>query len=395
MKTNKTTSLDELLERAAELEPLVRENAPKAEADRQLSAPVADALRDAGFYRMFRPHSRGGLDLDPVTGFRLIEEFARMDSAAGWNLAIANATELFAAWYSDEVTQEVFGHPETVLAGAWNPPRKAVAVDGGYRVTGTTVFSSNCHAATWLNGLAQVYDGDAPHLDASGAPLTLLTLVPMREASIVDNWNTLGMSGTGSHDVVLENVFVPTERAVPFVPLEKPSGAYSGPFHRLSIWPAVAAQVPAALGIARAAIDDVIELAMRKTPVQSSTTLRHRSVAQMQIARAEGELTAAQASLYSTFDAMWQRALDGGWVDMQQRAQCQITCSHAVVAAARAVDLVHATAGASAIRNEQPFQKYFRDIHVITQHAFVGAPRFESAGQVLLGLESDWPFFNF
>lgn len=80
---------------------------------------------------------------------------------------------------------------------------------------------------------------------------------------------------------------------------------------------------------------------------------------------------------------------------MRQRAQCQIACSHAVVAAARAVDLVHAAAGASAIRNELPFQKYFRDIHVITQHAFVGAARFESAGQVLLGLESDWPFFNF
>ncbi len=395
MKTNRILSLDGLLERAAELEPLVRENAPKAEADRRLSAAVADALRDAGFYRMFRPHSRGGLDLDPVTGFRVIEEFARMDSAAGWNLAIANATELFGAWYSDEVTEQSFGQPETVMAGAWNPPRRAVAVDGGYHVSGTTVFSSNCHAATWLNGLAQIYDGDAPCLDASGAPQTLLTLVPMHEASILDNWNTLGMSGTGSHDVVLDKVFVPSERAVPFVPLEKPPGAYSGPFHRLSIWPAVAAQVPPALGIARAAIDDVIELATHKTPSQSSTTLRHRSVAQMQIAQAEGELTAAQASLYSIFDTMWQRALDGDGVDMRQRAQCQIACSHAVVSAARAVDLVHAAAGASAIRNEQPFQKYFRDIHVITQHAFVGAARFESAGQVLLGLESDWPFFNF
>jgi alkylation response protein AidB-like acyl-CoA dehydrogenase len=395
MKTNRTPSLDELLERAAELEPLVREYAPKAEADRRLSARVADALRDAGFYRMFRPHSRGGMDLDPVTGFRLVEEFARMDSAAGWNLAIANATEPFAAWYCDEVTQQVFGQAETVMAGAWNPPRKAIAVDGGYRITGTTVFSSNCHAATWLNGLAHVYDGDTPQLDASGSPQTLLTLVPMYEATIVENWNTLGMAGTGSHDVVLDDVFVPLERAVPFVPLEQPSSAYSGPFHRLSIWPAVAAQVPPALGIARAAIDDVLELAMHKTPVQSSSTVRHRSVAQMQIAQAEGELRAAQASLYSMFDSMWQHALDGGRVEMQERAQCQIACSHAVVAAARAVDLVHAVAGASAIRNEQSFQKYFRDIHVITQHAFVGAARFESAGQVLLGLESDWPFFNF
>jgi alkylation response protein AidB-like acyl-CoA dehydrogenase len=178
--------------------------------------------------------------------------------------------------------------------------------------------------------LAHVYDGDTPQLDASGSPQTLLTLVPMYEATIVENWNTLGMAGTGSHDVVLDDVFVPLERAVPFVPLEQPSSAYSGPFHRLSIWPAVAAQVPPALGIARAAIDDVLELAMHKTPVQSSSTVRHRSVAQMQIAQAEGELRAAQASLYSMFDSMWQHALDGGRVEMQERAQCQIACSHAV-----------------------------------------------------------------
>jgi len=395
MKTNKTTSLDELLERASDLEPLVREHAPQAEADRRLSAPVADALRDAGFFRMFRPHTRGGLDLDPVTGFRVIEEFARMDSAAGWNLAIANATEPFAAWYSDDVTEQVYSSPDTVMAGAWNPPRRAIPVDGGYRISGKTVFSSNCHAATWISGLAHVYDGEAPRLDDSGAPQTLLTLVKMTEATIDENWNTLGMAGTGSHDVVIDDVFVPAERAVPFVPLERPSSAYAGPFHLLSVWPAIAAQVPPALGIARAAIDDFIELATQKTPVYSGSTLRNRPVVQMQIAQAEAELGAAQAFLYSVFDSMWQRALDGGGVNMRQRAQCQIACSHAVVAAARAVDLVHAAAGASAIRNEQQFQKYFRDVHVITQHAFVGAARFESAGQVMLGLEPEWPFFQF
>ena len=387
-------TLDGLLDQVRQLEPVIREHAPQAERDRRLAQPVSDALRDVGFFRMFRPASRGGLELDPVAGFRVMEELARIDSAAGWNVMIANASEVFGAWYSDEVTDEVFTSSKTVLAGAWNPPRRAVPVDGGYRISGRTVFSSNCHSANWLLGLAHIYDGDNARVDETGEPVTLLTLFPMAETEIVDNWNTLGMCGTGSHDVVAEDVFVPEARAVPLVPLENPCSAYAGPFHRLSIWPAVAGQVPAALGIARAAIDDFIEMATKKTPMYTTTTLRDRSVVQMQIAQAEAKLGAARAFLYSVFDEMWQWAGDGRYLDMPRRARCQLASSHAIVAAAEAVDLVHLAAGASAIRNEQMFQRYFRDVHVITQHAFVSPSRFESVGQVMLGVEPDWPFFH-
>ena len=122
------TTLDGLLGRVRELEPLIREHAPRAERERRLAQPVSDALRDAGFFRIFRPASRGdGLELDPVTAFRVFEELSRIDSAVGWNVAIANAGEVFVAWYSDLVTEAVFGSPETVMAGAWNPPRKGRA----------------------------------------------------------------------------------------------------------------------------------------------------------------------------------------------------------------------------------------------------------------------------
>jgi alkylation response protein AidB-like acyl-CoA dehydrogenase len=202
------------------------------------------------------------------------------------------------------------------------------------------------------------------------------------------------MRGTGSDDVVVKDVFVPDERAVPLVPLENPGRAHAGPFHRLSIWPAVACLVPTALGVARAAIDDFIAMATKKTPMYTATPLRTRSVVQLQVAEAEAKLCAARCFLFSVFDEVWQRAKQGQPLDMAARARCQLASSYAVVAAAEAVDRIHLAAGGSAIREEQPFQRHFRDVHVLTQHAFISPSRLEAVGQILLGLEPDWGFFH-
>jgi alkylation response protein AidB-like acyl-CoA dehydrogenase len=149
-----------------------------------------------------------------------------------------------------------------------------------------------------------------------------------------------------------------------------------------------------ALGVAGAASDDFIARAKKKTPMYTATPLRERSVVQLQVAEAEAKLGAARCFLFSVLDEMWQRAKEGESLDMSARARCQLASSHAVVAAGEAVDRVYLAAGASAIRDEQPFQRYFRDVHVITQHAFTSPSRFEAVGQIMLGLEPDWPFFQ-
>jgi alkylation response protein AidB-like acyl-CoA dehydrogenase len=392
-----TTTMElrqDLLEKVDKVAPLIREHALEAERQRRLPQPVSDALRDAGFFRMFRPRSLGGLEADPVTAYCVIEALARIDSAAGWNVGISNATEPFGAWLPEAACKEIFGAPDAVMAGAFNPPRKAVPVDGGYRLSGKTPFNSNCHSATWFSGLAHVYDGKKMRLDDAGQPTTLLTFVPAREATIIENWETLGLGGTGSHDVQVDDIFVPNERAVPFVPLEQLTAAYSGPSYRLTVWPPIACNAVPALGIAQAAIDDLVELS-RKVPAYTTSTLRDRPVVQQQLARAEGKLSAARVFFHSAFDDAWKVAVDGRFLEMADRARCQLAASHAVLAAAEAVDLVHACAGSSGIRNEHRFQKHFRDVHVITQHAFVSAARLESVGQIMMGLEPDWPFFAF
>ncbi len=170
------------------------------------------------------------------------------------------------------------------MAGGFFPPRRAVPVEGGYRLSGRCTFNSNCHAATWILGLAHVYDDGVERLDENGAPVTLITLFPREKAEIIDNWDTLGMRGTGSHDVNVDDLFVPAERAVPFKPLEQPSPAYSGPWHRLTIWPSVAGTAIPALGIAQAAIDEFAELATKKTPSYTTTMLKDRSIVQLRFA---------------------------------------------------------------------------------------------------------------
>jgi alkylation response protein AidB-like acyl-CoA dehydrogenase len=244
-------------------------------------------------------------------------------------------------------------------------------------------------------GLALIYDGDEPRMSEAGAPEMLITLFPMHEAEIIDNWDTLGMRGTGSHDVNVEDIFVSVEHAVPFVPITEPSSAYSGPLHRLSVWPPVACNAVSALGIAQAAIDDFIGLAGKKTHAYTEKTLRDRSMVQYRLARAEAKLGSARAYFHAIFNEMWQHAADGGYLDMTQRTQCQLAASNAVMASAEAVDLIHSIAGTASIRKEHPFERYFRDVHVITQHAFVCESRLEAVGQIRLGLEPDWGFFHF
>lgn len=385
---------EDMLERIAVLEPMIRAASAETEARRRLADEVAEALVEAGFCRLFRPRAWGGLELDPLSAFRVIEELSRIDSAAGWNVTQANAMEPMGAWLSPEAGEVIFSSPDTVLAGSFFPPRRAVPTDGGYRLSGRCSFNSNCHAATWICALANIYEDEdsGPVLGDDGHPVTLLTFFPKDEAEIVDNWDTLGMRGTGSHDVAVDDLFVPGERAVVFGPLGEPNPAHGGPLHRLTIWHSIGCDAVPALGIAQAAIDDFVNLAANKTPSYTGTPLKERSIVQHRLGEAIATLEAARAYFYGVFRDAWETALSGKRLDMDARVRIQAACSHVPMAAAEAMDLVHSLLGTSGIRNEKPFARHFRDIHTITQHAYVSEARFTAVGQMALGLDPDWGF---
>lgn len=386
--------MQSILDAVRRIEPVIRENAAAAERDRRLSAPAAAAMREAGLYRLWRPKALGGLEVDPVTAFRVIEELGRIDSAASWNLQVSIAHDMFGPWFGDAAAREIFGG-DAIAVGGQQPARRAVPVEGGYLLSGRTPFVSGAHQATVYIGYANILENGELRRGADGSLETLLIACPAKDAEIIDNWNVVGMRGTGSHDVEMKEAFVPAHWAAPWAPLQTPGSAYEGPLYRLTVWPAIAALTPPALGIARAAIDEAIELIRSKTPAFGATTLSCHGVVQSQLARAEARLDAGRAFFYETFRDAYEEALAERPIGAELKAKMQLATTHAMLEAAAAVDIVHEIVGASGVRDESRFSKHFRDIHVITQHGFINSAKLQPVGQIMLGLAPDWPFFAF
>lgn len=387
-------TISSLLDRVRLIEPIIRAHAEYAERERRLHDAVVSTLREHGLYYLWRPKAFGGLEVDPMTAFRVFEEVSRIDSAAGWNLQISCAIHPFGAWFSDDGAKEIFGSQNAILGGSFFPPRKAVPVDGGYRLTGQTPFVSGAQQADWFLGLAHIYDNGAPRIGENGEPVTLMTACPRSDVVVMDTWHTLGMRGTGSDDVLTTDVFVPERGTALLAPLEEYGKAYQGPLYKFTLWASVAALSTISMGIARAAIDDLLNLAGRKSPSYTARALKDRSIVQQLLGEAEATLGAARAYLYEALREVWDKALQNRIIDMAGKRKLQLSATHAAIAAAKVIDLVHQIAGTTGIRDEYPFQRYFRDAHTVSQHGFICISRYESVGQLLLGVPVEWPFFG-
>jgi alkylation response protein AidB-like acyl-CoA dehydrogenase len=167
--------VDVLLDQVKAMAPTLRSHAAEAETARRLSRPVADAMRQTGLYRMARSTAFGGLELDPVSMFRVVEEVARHDSAAGWTLQLSLAVESSLAWLPDAGAAEILeGHPEVIFGTSFTPTSgQALPVAGGYRLTGQWPFVSGAHDARWFLFQPRLMDGDQPRLNAQGAPMQI------------------------------------------------------------------------------------------------------------------------------------------------------------------------------------------------------------------------------
>jgi alkylation response protein AidB-like acyl-CoA dehydrogenase len=378
----------------AEVEPVVRQYAASAERERRLPPAVMTALVEAGLLRTWVPRALGGLELEPVAALQLFEELSRLDGSVGWVVGNASFIAYACQILPDESAEELFADPRAVVAGAWNPPGTAVPVAGGFRVSGLWPFSSACHAATWLAGLCLVMDGETARVAADGTPVALAVFVKAAEAEILDTWHTLGMRGTGSDDIRVTDVFVPARRSAVMAPWEHPGRAYAGPLYRLGPWVASCQIAVTGLGIARAALEDLLVLATTKTPSYTQTGLADRPVVQDRIARARAWIDAGRSYLYTAVNDAWELAQRGPRLTASTGIPLGLAASFGLEAAVQAVDLVHGVAGTTAIRTEHRFQQYFRDVHTISQHGHASASRFESLGKLLLGRASDWPLHS-
>jgi alkylation response protein AidB-like acyl-CoA dehydrogenase len=231
------------------LVPLVRARRDEAERMRRLPPDVAEAFAAAGLLQMYLPRSMGGPELPPLAAFEAIEEISRADGAAGWCAMIAASLSLFMAWLPVKAGRAMAGQPADFRgAGSLRPEGRAFKVDGGYRVQGQWNFASGVHHANWLKGTCVVMDGDRPIMSGAGAPQTRSMLLPAHQAKIKDTWSVVGMRGTGSHDFVVDDVFVPEAHSYSVNdPAREPGLLYHPRLYYTSMWTATAAN---ALGIA-------------------------------------------------------------------------------------------------------------------------------------------------
>lgn len=385
--TATTITPEEMLER---VEPTLRRYAPVAETQRQIPPELADALIDAGMFRVWTPRAFGGLELDPLSSFRLFEELSRIDGSTGWVVGNSALGPYVSQMLPHEGAAEVLADPRTVIAGVYNPPGTAVPVEGGYRVTGRWPFGSACHFADWLNAPCLIMDREAPRLGPDGNPSLLSVFFRREEAQILDTWHTLGMRGTGSADFAVRDVFVPERRSFVLGPFDHPGRAFTGPLYRFGLWLDPARIAITALGIARAALDAFLDLAITKIPTLTQTTLADRSGVQDGVARSRALIDAARSYIYATVGEAWQFVQSGARITIAEGVPLGLAGSFGMQAAVQAVDMVYSMAGSTAFREEHPFQQRFRDVHTLSQHAIASAARFESLGKVMLGRQSDW-----
>ena len=386
-RTSKTTAGAQTDTRSAarELAPTLRERADEIEEGRRLPEDLSARFASAGFYRMCVPEVYGGLELPPRETMETIETLARADAASAWCVFIAATSGTVLAMLTEESARSVFTHPETMLAGVFAPRGKAVVEEDGFRVNGQWQWGSGTQNADWiLAGCQVIRDGD-PELQRNGSPRSRMMLVPASQVEFIDTWHVSGLSGTGSTDFAIRDVLVPETHAVG-LGVDRP---LPGPLYTFPQFGLLGMGIAAvALGLARAAIEELIEIAGGKTPSGSARPLAARPAAQTEVAQAEATLRSARAFYYEAIDTAWQEALDGA-LSTDRRRDIRLATTHATHACAQAVDRMYNLGGGTSVYRRSPLQRIFRDVHVATQHMMVGPSTLELTGRLLLGLETD------
>ena len=377
--------------RARELGPAIEAAADEIERTQRIPEPLLSQLHAARLCRMLLPRSVDGDEVEPWVYLRAIEEISRHDGSVGWNVFVANSSALIAPFLAPDAMRAIFADPRAVVA--WGPPNesKAIAVPGGYRVTGQWSFASGCRQATWMGAHCHVVEPDGSlRLNAAGKPTVRTLLFPVSQATLLDDtWNVIGMRGTMSGAYRLDDVFVPeafsSTREDPALRRE-PGRLYAYPMQGLY----AVGVAGVAMGIARAMLDAFKDAGDPQDAAQSGR-LADNAVVQSNVAQMEARLGAARAYLVETLSDIW--SADDAWViDVPARARVRLACAFAIQTAEAVADYAYKSAGVDAIFLGTAFERRFRDIHTLSQQIQSRTAHFELVGQILLGIEPPGTF---
>ena len=378
MSTDDLTRQERLLRAARAAAPAIAAGAPEADAARQLTASTVTALQEAGAFRMAMPQQWGGEAADPITQILVIEEVSAADGAAGWCVMIGCDGGYHTGHLDQAVGRSMYPDVDVATAGVSWPLAPMREVAGGYVVSGRWPFASGVTHAQWIAlGCA----------DPSGGGLRFV-MAPVSAVEVLDTWQTTGMRGSGSHDVQVQELFVPRDRT--YARAEMSAQLRPGPLYGWWGWMLVK-HLGVPLGIGRGALAEAIALA------GESRRLAQRPGAHLAMGEAKATLEAARAFALSSVATAWGEACaapagDGTPVSRAARLGMRLAITFAHEACERVVDAMYRSAGGAAVYTERgALDRRRRDMHTMNQHAVVSRENYGPAGRVLLGLPPEAP----
>jgi indole-3-acetate monooxygenase len=382
-----------VISRAQGLQPAVAAASNEIEDGRRIAPALLDRLHEAKLFRLLLPRSANGIETDPVTFFHVIETIASGDASTAWCLSQAGGCAMTAAYLAPPVANEIFGRdPHAVLAWGPGPKARAVAVEGGYKVTGVYAFASGCRHATWLGAHAPIYDADgSPLLGADGKIVERTLLVPASEVAWTDIWNVVGLRGTASDQFALTDHFVRADHTFSRDFAHPANGCREpGPLYRMSAMTCYEVGFAGvALGIARGALDSFVDTARTKIPRGAKSPIRDSAVVQTGLAQAEIGIRSARSYLLQSLAGIWKEICGGAALTMDNRIVVRGASTNAIHKAREAVDFAYNAAGATAIFESHPLERRFRDIHTVTQQLQGRLSHFETVGAWMMGADTD------
>jgi alkylation response protein AidB-like acyl-CoA dehydrogenase len=387
---------DAILKAAIALAPEIKACRDEIERGRRLPLQLVDKMKQAGVFRMPMPRAWGGPELDPVSQLRVIEALSLADASVGWCAMIGCDGGYFSSFLDQAVAREMYRDLDAVTAGALTLTGRAERVKGGYRVSGRWPFCSGCQHASWIIGGCFVHENGSQKFRANGVPESRQCLMRADEVEILDTWYTTGLRGSGSHDTTCKDVFVPEERTFSFQDLKRyrRGGLYSLPLNILYKF------AGPALGVARAAIDALIESGERPsrlTMIAGDPTpprrLRDEQFVQDALGRAEAMLGSARSYLFDVVGDTYDTLEAGRELSPRQFARFDLVQVHVFALCAEAVQTVYKARGGSAVYSSGVLDRYLRDALTMNEHTAASNRLYGMGGRILLGLPPELYLF--
>ena len=367
------------------------------EADEIGRLPDATAarMREAGVIRMLQPVEYGGMEATPRQFAETVMGIAAVNPSAGWVAGIVGVHPWQLAMADKSVRDDVWGtDPDTWIASPYMPNGLAVPVEGGYRMSGRWSFSSGTDHCTWafLGAMACEADGAV-----SMPPRMLHVVLPRTDYQIIDDsWDVVGLKGTGSKDLVVQDAFIPAERVMEYDHLIDGSQVARAGLEQTVYRMPWSCMFPlgitsATVGISEGLLATAREYLEERIGAQG-TAIKDDPYVLYQLGESEAKIYQARQSLIANAEEIWDIVDRGDEVSFARRAQGRRTQAEAAWTAVRAVDNIYARCGGSALRMDKPMQRFWRDAHAGLHHAIhVPSTVFHASALSSLGVDPEGP----